>query len=358
MKRKLGIFGVFLLAALMVLFLGACGQKQGPGAGQPATDGKTSGAPQKSEHSITIVTTGMGSTSYTMVVGIADIIQKKTGMSVSVQPLGGADAIINALLDKKAELGTPNATGSVNAFYGRGQFAGLSKAPIRLVMQYMDSPRYLLVRASSGIKTLADLRGKTIIGKRRAVADIEIATNAYLQIAGVPKDQVKVVEATDVSESLNALRMGSVDAVLMVQSPKGPGVQELSQAIDVRVLGIPKDKIQEMKTLLGPGFRTVTYPPGTVKGQDEPLISLATPMILVARADVSSDVVYNVIKTIVDNYADVKLIHAEAEGWTAENTLNDPPIPFHDGAVKFFKERNLWTKELEAWQNKTLEAQK
>lgn len=359
MKRKVRFFCVFLLTVFLALSLSACGQKQAPqGQEQKETKSQTSDNQQKGKPSITIATTGANSTFATIMIGVGDILQKNANMSVSVQPTGGADAIINTMLNKKADLGTPNSTGAYNVFYGKRQFEKVSKAPIRLVMQAFDSQRYLIVRADSGIKTLADLKGKTIMGKRRAVADIEIATNAFLKIGGVPVDQVKVVESTEVNESLDALRMGSVDAVLMVQTITGPGIQELSRAIDIRVLGVPEEKIPEMLSILGPAFRKVTIPAGTVKGNDQPITMVATPMLIVARADVPVGVVYDFIKTIVDKKDDVKLIHAEAKTLTVENTLNSPPIPFHDGVVKYFKDNNLWTKQLDEWQTKSLEAQK
>lgn len=362
MRRKLKAIGHITLVVFLLISLSACGQQQPAGESKKTTEApapvKGQSEKQQESHSITIVTPAHTTPAYAHMVGISDLIIKQTGISVNVQPIGGADAIVNAVLGKKADFGTGSAITAAKAYFGQDQYSNISKAPIRLVMQGYLTYRYILTRADSGIMTLSDLRGKTIVGKRRALVDMEIATKAFLQIAGVSEDQVKIVETTNIIESYDALRMNSVDAILMIDGPSAPGVEELSQALNLRFIGIPEDKIEEVKNLLGPGFRKVIIPPGTCKGQDQPLITLGAPMALITRDDVQSDTVYKVIKTIVDNYEDVKIIQADAKDWNIDNTLNSPPFAFHEGAIKFFKERNMWTKELDEWQTKTLGGRK
>jgi TRAP-type uncharacterized transport system substrate-binding protein len=65
-----------------------------------------------------------------------------------------------------------------------------------------------------------------------------------------------------------------------------------------------------------------------------------------------------VVKTLLDNYKDVKAIHSEAQYWSLENTLESPPLALHDGVVKLFKEKGVWTPHLEGWQKNRLSESK
>jgi TRAP transporter TAXI family solute receptor len=186
------------------------------------------------------------------------------------------------------------------------------------------------------------------------MADIGAATLAYLEIAGIPNDKVKIVETVETGETIEALKIGSVDAALLPTTFLSPGFQELSRTTDVVVPSLTQDQAKKMIEKLGPAFRPMKVPPGTFRGQEKEILTIATPMILIARDDLSQDAVYMVVKTLLDNYKDVKAIHNEAQYWSLENTLESPPLPFHEGVVKLLKEKGVWAPNLDAWQKKAL----
>lgn len=152
--------------------------------------------------------------------------------------------------------------------------------------------------------------------------------------------------------------MGSVDAALLPTTFLSPGFQELSRTTDIVVPALTQDQARKVIERLGPAYRPMKVPARTFKGQEKEILTIATPMILIARDNLPQDVVYIVVKTMIDNYKDVKAIHNEAQYWNLENTLESPPLPFHEGVVKFFKEKGEWTPNLEAWQKKVLSESK
>ena len=183
-----------------------------------------------------IGTSSVGSSGYTHGVGLANLVSKKTrSLSVNSRPVGGSDANVRAVRDGKVDMAIVNALSAVEGYNGQGPYAKEGKAPLRLILQGFVTPRYVLARKASGITKLTDLRGKTIVGKRPAMADLETAMDIYLDIAGVPKDKVKIVETAETNESLDALKMGSVDAAIMPITFNAPGFQELARTIDLVV---------------------------------------------------------------------------------------------------------------------------
>jgi hypothetical protein len=316
-------------------------------------------AKKKMTYSAVIGTSSVGSSGYTQGVGIANLISKKApGISVTARPVGGSDANVRAVRDKKVDMAIVNAFSAVQGCLGQGAYSREGKAPLRLLLQGFLTPRFIVTRKASGIEKLADLQGKTIIGRRPAMADIEVATLAYLEITGIPKDKVKIVETVETGEALEALKIGSVDAALLPTTFFAPGFQELSRTTDIVVPSLTQDQANKMIERLGVSFRLIKVPPGTFKGQEKEILTIAIPMILIARDDLSQDVIYMVVKTMLDNYKDVKAIHSEAHYWTLENTLESPPLPLHDGIVRLLKEKGGWTPNLDTWQKKMLSESK
>jgi hypothetical protein len=327
---------------------------EGANSAQPSEPSK-----KKVTYAVVIGTSSVGSSGYTQGVGIANLISKKApGISVTARPVGGSDANVRAVRDGKVEMAIVNAFSAVQGCLGQGIYSSEGKAPLRLLLQGFLTPRFIVTRKASRIEKLADLQGKTIIGKRPAMADIEVATLAYLEIAGISKEKVKIVETVETGETIEALKIGSVDAALLPTTFLSPGFQELSRTTDIVVPSLTQDQANKIIERLGPAFRPMKVPPGTFKGQEKEILTIATPMILMVRDDLSQDVVYMVVKTLLDNYKDVKAIHSEAQYWSLENTLELPPLALHDGVVKLFKEKGVWTPHLEAWQKNRLSESK
>ena len=73
-----------------------------------------------------------------------------------------------------------------------------------------------------------------------------------------------------------------------------------------------------------------------------------------ARDDISDDLVYKVTKAILDNNDEFATYHKIAREWTAENSVQNIALPFHEGAIRYYKEKGLWNDELEAEQQELL----
>ena len=76
---------------------------------------------------------------------------------------------------------------------------------------------------------------------------------------------------------------------------------------------------------------------------------------LVSRTDVSDDVVYAVVEALWDNYQELGEIHPGLRLWTSDRfVIDDFLVPYHDGAIRFYKEQGLWTDAMEALQQELL----
>lgn len=291
---------------------------------------------------LSLGTSSMGSAFYTISVVIGNILTKEAGIPVGVEPVGGSDATVRRLAAKKIDLGMLNANTAHDAYAGAGMYAKEGKKRIALIAQGQDSLRQIIVRKSSGIKTVSDLVGKKFIGKRRALSEFETITTALLEIYGIDKEKVKILETTESNEACEALKVGAADAAIIPAGVGASFLMDLAYKIDIDILELPPDKLQTLLGRLGPAFHKAKIPANTYKGVTRDIYVPAMSAMIVCREDLSDDNAYEITKAIFTNHAKISNAHALGKEWNLESTLKDQPIPFHPGAVRYFKEIKAW----------------
>ncbi len=348
--RGLGL----VLGVLLLISCAACGG--GTNESQSANKPDTEKSSVADFSAIKISATGVGSALHTIGVGMSEIISKNTEISASIVSTGGADAAVRQLRDNRAEFSITNNDSAIQALLGKQQFANDGKAPIRLIGQGQATLRTIVARADSGIKEVADLKGQAFAGKRPSEVTIEKFAKAALNAYGVRPDDVQMVETADVAQCTQAVQQGSVKAAIIPGGVPSSTIMNLAQSLDLVFISIDDpDKQAAILEEMGPAFQWGTIPAGTYKGQDYPVTTISEKVVFVTREDIPEDVVYEVTKAIYDNYDDLKLVHNAAKDWTAENALKDPVIPFHSGAIKYFKEIGAWNEDMDQIQQKLLE---
>jgi TRAP transporter TAXI family solute receptor len=298
--------------------------------------------------SIRFGTSSVGSTFYVLAVGISELSRKHAGINSTVEPLGGSTATINGLAAGKLDLAMANSASAFTAYHGQEPF----KRPmdIALIAQGQPSLRYIVVRQDAGIKSAADLAGKTFIAKRRALPEMEMIANALLESQNVAKDKVKVVETVETNQATAALRTGTAQAAIFPGGLRIAPLEELLRDDVVELLPLQADKADAMMKKLPNYFTKTNIPAGTFQNQNNESAAPTLNTYLVARQDMSEDAAYKLTKAIFANHKEFVSYHAEAKHWTVQNTLEDAKIPFHPGAIRYFKEVGAWSPKLDALQ--------
>lgn len=291
---------------------------------------------------LSLGTSSMGSAFYTISVVLGSVLTKETGIPVGVEPVGGSDATVRRLAANKIDLGMLNGNTAHDAYTSSGMYAKEGKKPIALIAQGQDSLRQIVVRKSSGIKTASDLVGKKLIGKRRSNYEFESITTALLEIYGIDKKKVKILETTESNEACEALKVGAADAAIIPAGVGASFLMDLAYKIEIDILEIPSDKLETLLRKLGPAFHKAKIPANTYKGIDRDIYVPAMSAMIVCREDLPEDTAYKIAKGIFTNHAKISNAHALGKEWNLDNTLKDQPIPFHPGAVRYFKEIKAW----------------
>ena len=292
-----------------------------------------------------IGTSSSGSIYYTLAVGLSALLTKHAGIAATAEPVGGSTANMFAIGADKVDLAITNAYAAYDAYHGNKPFK--QKIGVGLFAQGSPSFRQIIVRVGSGINKPEDLVGKTLLGKRPALPELELITNALFKVYNIDPAKVKVVSTTNTGEAINAIKSDTVDAAVVPGSRGASYFQSLGRDGKIKFLEIPDDKMKAMLALLPKSMSLSKLPAKTYPGQDNAVNVFALPSYFVAASRLSDDTVYKVTKTLFENIDEFHAFHGTAKEWTLKETLDDPKIPFHPGAIRYFKEKNVWTPALE-----------
>jgi TRAP transporter TAXI family solute receptor len=342
---KKSIYFNFMLA-ILIFTLAACGStKQTETSSQTSTGTPAPKTEDKTVSFVSLGTSSAGSPFYVLSVGMGELIRKYSKMNTTVEPVGGSDANIFAIEANKVDLAMVSAYSGVKGYNGEDAFK--KRVDLKLIAQGQKTLRQIVVTKKSGIKKPEDLVGKKLIGKRPALPEIEIVATALLEAYNIPKNKVELVSTAETKEAIEALNLGSVDAAVI---PAGLGSADLLQLLQegkVEFLSIDKDKQDAMLKKLPSSFFPYTIPANTYKHQDKDVNVFGFNTYLIAGNKLPEQAVYEITKAIMDHTDEFKQVHKEAGEWTVENTLKEPKIPFHPGAIKYYKEIGKWDAKMD-----------
>lgn len=308
---------------------------------------------------ITITAYPIGSLGTILAIAFSDAIEKKSGIKARPTP---ADTDVGRILPvKKGEAQAAVLTAATLYFAsnGLGEFATKEWGPQRLRLVFAGNVIHhgLAVKADSGIKTWADLKGKKVAFPPGLFA---LTVPALLAYGGLSKDDLVVVRAAGYTAGMKMVMEGSADACHAC--PVTPLTKEWESApYGLRFLPMdPKDKdAWERMKKFAPFMAFPIWADYGGLGEGGPKWLAFYPYAISTYDTVDEEVIYTIVKAMVegrDLYKDVS--KPSSEEWTLEITLNlNKPvfIPFHPGLIKYAQEKGKWTSELEAWQAKALE---
>ena len=125
-----------------------------------------------------------------------------------------------------------------------------------------------------------------------------------------------------------------------------PASLEIAQTAGLCVTALTEKEGKAVEEAI-PGFFYGIWRKGTF-GLDVDTPSMGMAMAFYARADLGEDLVYGATKAIYEHTDELAKVHPKGAEWTLANATKNPVIPFHPGAIKYYKEKGTWTPQLEA----------
>jgi TRAP transporter TAXI family solute receptor len=290
----------------------------------------------QAEQFINILTGGTGGVYYPLGVAMSKIYaEKMKDVKPSVQSTKASVENLNLLQSGKGEIAFTLGDSLADAWNGNAEVGFKTKLDkLRTVAAIY--PNYIQIAASkdSGIKTLADLKGKRLaVGAPKS--GTELNARAILNGAGLKYTDLGKVEYLPFNESVELMKNRQLDATLISAGLGVSAIRDLCASIDCVIVEIPKSVIAKV----GSPYQSLPIPGGTYKGNDKDVDAAAVQNYLVTRSDLPDQEVYEMTKTIFDNLAGMTAAHAAAKDIKLDQAGKNPPVPLHPGAAKFFKEK-------------------
>lgn len=287
---------------------------------------------------VNVLTGGTAGVYYPLGVALSKIYADKIPKSrPSVQATKASVENLVLLEAGKGEIAFTLGDSLVFAWEGNSD-AGFDKPLKKLRGIAAIYPNYiqLVATASSGVKTLADLKGKSLsVGA--AKSGTELNTRAILQAAGMDYKSLGKVEYLPFAESVDLMKNRQLDSTLQSAGLGVASIRDLASTNDITVVAIPADTVKK----IGAPYVPVTIPANTYKGQTAPVETAAVVNFLVTHEGVSDDLVYQMTKTMFDNLDSMVASHAAAKDIKLADALAGMPVPLHPGAQRFYKEKGL-----------------
>lgn len=288
---------------------------------------------------INILTGGTSGVYYPIGVGLSQIYSNGIeGSKTSVQATKASVENLNLLQAGRGELALALGDSVADAWNGV-EDAGF-KAPLKKLRAIGSTyPNYIQIVASkeSGIKTLADLKGKRIsVGAPKS--GTELNARAIFKAAGLSYEDMGKVEFLPYAESVELIKNRQLDATLQSSGLGMAAIRDLAATMPISFVAIPQDVVGKIDNA---AYQVAVIPAKTYDGQNEDVPTVAIQNILVSHEGVSDDVAYKMTKLMFDNLDRLAISHSAAKDIKLESATQNLPIPLHPGAERFYKEAGV-----------------
>lgn len=287
---------------------------------------------------INIATGSTGGTYYPVGATMANIWRDNIpGAKASAQSTGGTISNIQLMQAGEAEACICDGM-YYDAYHGLGNYAGRAHPFLRGIAVLYPDVVHFVVAKGSGIKAIADLKGKRV-GVGAVGGSVPLMAQAILAAAGLDMRKDIRPEYLGHAETTAAFADKHIDAAIAVGSQGIASVVEMTTLGTAEVLPLGADIISAV-CASAPYFTPYAIPGGSYRGQDNTLLTLSIPNIVAVHEKLPLDMVYNMTRLLFEHKADLVAVAASMESMKAEN-IAQIKIPLHPGAENYYREQGI-----------------
>ena len=291
---------------------------------------------------LSIVTGGTGGVYYPLGGGMANIISKYIPYAEATAEVTTASVDNCILIGKgQADVAFTMADTAWDAYMGVGK-AFKDKLALRSIAVFYPNNMHVVTLEGKRIEKMADLKGRRV-STGAPGSGTEIVALRVLEAYGFNPDKDMSRDKLGASESAGALKDGKIDAYFWVGGLPTASVMDLAATpgVKIKLLG-HADAVPKLRDKYGPLYVKGVIPAKTYTGQngDVPIVTLWN--LLVCHEKMKESVVYDILKTIFDHKPELVAVHSDARYLSLDTQASGgSPIPFHPGALRYFREKGL-----------------
>jgi TRAP transporter TAXI family solute receptor len=253
----------------------------------------------------------------------------------------GSIANLQLIGGGKSEVGFTMADAAWDAYNGLDKFKD-KKVPLRTLVVFYPNRMHVATVDGKGIEKMADLKGKRVATGAPA-SGTEVMSMRLLEAYGLDPNKDVVRERLSLAESVNALKDGKVDALMWVGGVPTAGITDLAATPGKKIKLIDHgDGAEAMRKKYGPLYVKNKILANAYAGEARDTTNVDVWNLLVVAESADENLVYQITKTIFEKKDELVKTHKDASFLALDNQLTGgSPIPFHPGALRYFKEKGL-----------------
>jgi TRAP transporter TAXI family solute receptor len=284
-------------------------------------------------NSAMLVTGPPGGVYYIYGEALAHLLTEKLGMPVNPSPTQGSIHNLKLLDSGGAQLGMITMGVGLQGWNGTGDWTnGKQFRNMRALFPMYDTPFQAVVLRRSGIATLAQLDKKRIgVGSRAGTGGTYIP--AILNLLGISAE-INYGSFDNMATEALAER---IDAILTLLGIPVPAVQKVEAKEPITFLSLSLEQIDAIRKAM-PEFSPSKIAAGTYRSLDKDYDTFGVYNFAIGRADLPGDLVYQLVKAVFENQPRLVKAHSAASDTLPQNAVKNTFLPFHPGAVRYYRE--------------------
>jgi TRAP transporter TAXI family solute receptor len=313
------------VACAALLLVSACGGRQQPAAA-PATAGAASC--EAGSGQLTIATGNSTGVYFVLGGGLASLISANTPLRTTAAETGASVQNIQQLVAGQYDIAFSLADSAADAVRGQGAFTG--PQDVRALARIYYNYTHVVVQRASGIRTMADFRGKRI-STGSPNSGTEVIANRLLQAAGLDPATDVAAQRLDLGKTVDAMKDGSIDGFVWSGGLPTGGVTDLFTSAGDRVefLAIA-DLLPKLKEI-NPVYAEGTVPAATYKTAAD-VRTVVVPNLLLVRSDFPAGNACAITKLMFERKADLEKVHPAAKELDPKVAADTAPVELAPGA--------------------------
>jgi len=280
-----------------------------------------------------------GTLNHTTASAVAKVLKEKGGLNVLVQPSAGDQVIVPMVARGEVDIGISNAM-EVHTAFSKGD------KDLRIIAAAHALRVGFFVRKDSGMKTVADLKGKRVPYGFSAMRALEPTVRAILATAGLTEKDIKPVLVPNVIRSADDFASGAADAFYFAFG--APKVREVDATTGgIRMTEIDEKGMPAARKIERWGYLTEVKPGPIFVGVEKPMKVYSFDNLFFTSAKTKDEFVVKFLDTLFKNKNDLIAVQPVLREFTPAFAYKQYEVAYHPGALKYFKEHNIKPSALE-----------
>jgi len=283
--------------------------------------------------SLTLGTASPGGIYYVYGEALARILTEKLAIAVNPLPTQGPVHNVKLVDSGGAQLGLITMGIGLQGWNGTGDWTGGKNfRNMRALFPMYDTPFQAIVLRRSGLATLAQLDKKRVgVGPRAGTPGTYIP--AILKLLGISAE----IDNGSFAAMGTELLAGRLDSFTTLTGVPMPAIQDVEAKEPVTFISLSPEQIEAIRKAM-PEFSPSKIAAGAYRSLDKDYVTIGVYNFAIGRADLPDDLVYQLVKAVFENQPRLVKANSAASDTLPQNVAKDTFLPFHPGAVRYYRE--------------------